>query len=247
MLSGVCSDASHPSLVLLRFLPDPVWPGVCLRRGPHACVPSAKDTALTPASAAATLEPDPTAGCVSADGSAEDTAARLDGPAASPRQQLIVVASLLDKVPNLAGLARTCEIFRAQSLVLADTSIIKRDPLFAAVSMTAEHWVSMTQVTQVQLPGWLRGAQQEGYSLVGLEQTARSHNLHSFKFPARTVLVLGAEADGIPPDILSHLECTIEIPQLGVVRSLNVHVSGALAIHEYTRQHSFGTQQLPDS
>ena len=158
-----------------------------------------------------------------------------------------MVASLLDKVPNLAGLARTCEIFRAQSLVLADTSIIKRDPLFAAVSMTAEHWVRMTQVTQVQLPGWLRRAQQEGYSLVGLEQTARSHSLHSFEFPARTVLVLGAEADGIPPDILSHLDYTIEIPQLGVVRSLNVHVSGALAIHEYTRQHTFGIQQLPGS
>lgn len=29
-----------------------------------------------------------------------------------PRQQLVVVASLLTKAPNLAGLARTCEVFR---------------------------------------------------------------------------------------------------------------------------------------
>jgi tRNA guanosine-2'-O-methyltransferase len=28
-----------------------------------------------------------------------------------PRQQFIVVASLIDKIPNLAGLARTAEIF----------------------------------------------------------------------------------------------------------------------------------------
>jgi len=28
----------------------------------------------------------------------------------------------------------------------------------------------------------------------------------------------------------------VEIPQLGVVRSLNVHVSGAIAIWEFTRQ-----------
>lgn len=32
------------------------------------------------------------------------------------------------------------------------------------------------------------------------------------------------------------LDATVEIPQLGVVRSLNVHVSGALAVYEYTRQ-----------
>lgn len=29
-----------------------------------------------------------------------------------PRQELVVVASLLTKAPNLAGLARTCEVFR---------------------------------------------------------------------------------------------------------------------------------------
>ena len=33
---------------------------------------------------------------------------------------LIVVASLVDKVPNLAGLARTCEIFGAGSLVIGN-------------------------------------------------------------------------------------------------------------------------------
>ena len=32
--------------------------------------------------------------------------------AAAARQQLVVVASLVDRLPNLAGLARTCEVFR---------------------------------------------------------------------------------------------------------------------------------------
>ena len=40
-------------------------------------------------------------------GAADALAAR--GP---PRQGLLVVASLIDRVPNLGGLARTCEIFR---------------------------------------------------------------------------------------------------------------------------------------
>lgn len=50
------------------------------------------------------------------------------------------------------------------------------------------------------------------------------------------VLVLGREKEGIPVEIIHMLDACIEIPQLGVVRSLNVHVSGALALWEYTRQ-----------
>ena len=34
------------------------------------------------------------------------------------------------------------------------------------------------------------------------------------------------------------LDCCVEIPQGGVVRSLNVHVSGAIAVYEYSRRHA---------
>lgn len=37
------------------------------------------------------------------------------------------------------------------------------------------------------------------------------------------------------------LNCCVEIPQGGVVRSLNVHVSGAIAVYEYTRRHAWQT------
>lgn len=74
------------------------------------------------------------------------------------------------------------------------------------------------------------------YSLVGLEQTAESTQLPSFTFPSKTVLVLGREKEGVPPEIIALLDATVEIPQLGVIRSLNVHVSGAIAMYEYTKQ-----------
>lgn len=36
--------------------------------------------------------------------------------------------------------------------------------------------------------------------------------------------------------VLAVCDATLEIPQLGMIRSLNVHVSGSLALYEYTRQ-----------
>lgn len=41
------------------------------------------------------------------------------------QQELIVVASFVDRIPNLAGLTRTCEVFRAAGLVVADKSILE--------------------------------------------------------------------------------------------------------------------------
>ncbi len=75
------------------------------------------------------------------------------------------------------------------------------------------------------------------YALLGLEQTAESTRLDNYDWPRRAVLLLGAEKEGIPATLLSLLDGTLEIPQAGVVRSLNVHVAGALALYAYVSQH----------
>lgn len=152
------------------------------------------------------------------------------------RQDLIVVASLLGRIPNLAGLARTCEVFKVASLVIADASIIK-DKQFQLISVTAEKWIPIQEVPELNLKEYLKVKKREGYAVLGLEQTANSIPLNKYPFPLKTVIVLGREKEGIPVDIIHVLDACVEIPQYGVVRSLNVHVSGAIAIWEYTRQH----------
>lgn len=63
-----------------------------------------------------------------------------------------------------------------------------------------------------------------------------THVPQDFEWPEKTVLLLGREKEGIPADLLARLQATVEIPQLGLIRSLNVHVSGAIAAYEFTRQ-----------
>ncbi|KAL2573578.1 hypothetical protein AAZV13_17G136200 [Glycine max] len=158
----------------------------------------------------------------------------LDQQKAS-RQNFILVASLLDRIPNLAGLARTCEVFRASGLAIADTKIIN-DKQFQLISVTAEKWVPIIEVPVDSIKIYLQKKKKEGFSILGLEQTANSVPLDQYIFPKKMVLVLGREKEGIPVDIIHILDACIEIPQFGVVRSLNVHVSGAIALWEYTRQ-----------
>lgn len=73
--------------------------------------------------------------------------------------------------------------------------------------------------------------------MVGLEQTSSSLSLSKYTFPEQpTVLLLGKEKEGIPAQYLHVVDQCLEIPQLGIIRSLNVHVSGAIAIWEFTKQ-----------
>ncbi|KAF3448239.1 hypothetical protein FNV43_RR08952 [Rhamnella rubrinervis] len=146
------------------------------------------------------------------------------------RQQFILVASLLDRIPNLAGLARTCEVFKAAGLAFADANIL-RDKQFQLISVTAGKWVPIIEVPVNSMKVFLEKKKKEGFSILGLEQTANSIPLNQYTFPKKTVLVLGREKEGIPVDIIHILDACIEIPQLGVVRSLNVHKSEKVRNH----------------
>ncbi|XP_068597703.1 probable methyltransferase TARBP1 [Brachionichthys hirsutus] len=149
---------------------------------------------------------------------------------------LLVVASLIDKPTNLGGLCRTCEIFGASALVLESLRHVS-DKQFQSLSVSSELWLPLIEVKPAELTDFLQVKRSEGYCVVGVEQTANSRSLQDYRFPEKTLLLLGNEREGIPANLLQMLDVCVEIPQRGIIRSLNVHVSAALLIWEYTRQH----------
>ena len=113
------------------------------------------------------------------------------------RNDVIVVASLIDKVPNLAGLTRTCEILNAKALTIHCKDVVKTDE-FAQIAVTAQKWQPIHEVPVPQLLEYLLYQKSNGYKILGLEQTANSKMLNDFKFPEKCVLLLGKEKEGIP-------------------------------------------------
>lgn len=149
---------------------------------------------------------------------------------------LIVVASLIDKLPNLGGMARTSEVFGVKTYIV-DSLRHLQDKQFQGLSVSAERWVDIEEVRPgAPLKEYLVRKKSEGYSVVAAEQTSSSCQLQSFKFPRKTLLLLGHEKEGIPCDLLPMMDFCVEIPQQGFVRSLNVHVTAAIFVWEYARQ-----------
>jgi tRNA G18 (ribose-2'-O)-methylase SpoU len=152
------------------------------------------------------------------------------------RQHLIVVGSLLENPVNIAGLCRCGDIFCVEKIIIPDQKVFAH-PHFVAAARSSELWVPWEEVLPVNLPEYLYRIRQEGFTIVGIEQTASSVPMPHFSFPSNSVVVLGSEGQGIPAPLLPLLDVCVEIPQYGLIRSLNVHVTGAIVIYEYTRQH----------
>jgi len=160
---------------------------------------------------------------------------KLQNAAGRYRQSLIVCASLIDKVTNLGGITRTAEIFAADKVVVPDEKIRKMDN-FKSISVGAGEWIKIEECKEAALLSWLKQRKKEGYTIVGVEQTSSSKCLSHVKFEGKSVLLLGKEKEGIPQQYLNIVDQCVEIPQLGIIRSLNVHVSAAIVMWEYTKQ-----------
>jgi tRNA G18 (ribose-2'-O)-methylase SpoU len=86
----------------------------------------------------------------------------------------------------------------------------------------------------------LKRLKEEGYELVGLEQTSGSKNIYEFPFQRRTVLVIGNERSGIDPEVLQFLDHVVEIPVYGLPYAHNAATATAMALYEYCRQYPRG-------
>jgi tRNA G18 (ribose-2'-O)-methylase SpoU len=60
--------------------------------------------------------------------------------------------------------------------------------------------------------------------------------LHEYRFPRRTVLVVGNERAGLTDDILKHVDDVVEIPVYGLPYSYNVATAASMALYEFCRQ-----------
>jgi len=150
---------------------------------------------------------------------------------------LVLIASLLDKETNLGGLTRTAEIFGVSKILVNNIRCLE-DKSFQSLSVTSHKWMNVEGVKRGrELESYLTNMKINGYEIVALEQAENSANMQKFKFPKKSCLLLGNEREGIPDNLLCLVDHCVEIPQLGIVRSLNVHVSGAIAIWHFTQQH----------
>jgi tRNA G18 (ribose-2'-O)-methylase SpoU len=81
--------------------------------------------------------------------------------------------------------------------------------------------------------GWIERVSGRGAQIIGVELDEDLIPLYQVN-PAtkHSVVLLGHEHSGLPPEVKAYLDHVIEIPMLGVGRSLNVAVAGSLVLYK---------------
>lgn len=157
--------------------------------------------------------------------------------------KIILMASLVENPHNLGGLSRCAEVFGAEKMTMRSLNPLSlRD--FESVAVNSHQHLPIEPVRVHEIATYLIEQKHLGYIIVGIEQTDRSSMLGEpgTVLPEKIVLVLGSEREGIPVDVLLECDFCIEIPQVGVTRSLNVQTAASIVLYEYQRQHARGSQ-----
>lgn len=100
---------------------------------------------------------------------------------------------------------------------------IQKTALGAQTSMPWEHIKDVAQLIDT--------LQTRGYSIVALEQAAKSTKLPLFKPTNKVALLLGREVEGIDASFLKLCDEIVEIPMHGHKESFNVVQAAAMALY----------------
>jgi 23S rRNA (guanosine2251-2'-O)-methyltransferase len=151
-----------------------------------------------------------------------------------PKIPVILILDNIRSGLNVGSVFRTADAFRIKKIYLVGITTIPphREILKTAIGADQSvQWEYNPSIKSV-----VNELKQEGFKIIGIEQTDQSILLNEFKVIGNTnyALVLGNEVGGISDEILSDLDAVIEIPQHGTKHSLNVSVcAGIVCWHFY--------------
>lgn len=132
----------------------------------------------------------------------------------------------MSKEMNIGSLLRTAHAAAAERLILVGETSFNT---YAAA--TTDRW---TDIDHLPTPADLVAhAAETGRPLVAIERDPRAVSLFEAVYPPRPIFVLGAEKFGVPPEVLDASALIVEIPQWGLVPSLNVAAAGSVVIYDY--------------
>ncbi|CAJ1438387.1 unnamed protein product [Effrenium voratum] len=155
---------------------------------------------------------------------------------------VVVCASLVDNVPNMAGLVRTSEALLGGRVEVAlRNEKVLQEASFQKMVVAADKNIRLSSVPcGPRLLAFLREHRSLGKEVIALEQTSSSQILQAdLQLPKRFLLLLGNEQEGLPAWLLQSglVDRCIELPLRGCTASLNVHVAAAMLLWHYRLHH----------
>ena len=152
----------------------------------------------------------------------------------APQRDMMILLDGVQNPHNIGALLRTAAHLGASAVIGARATLPVLTPSAMRISEGGMEHVAMVALDQPAAT--VRSLGKLGYQLLGTSGS-QGESLYLTSLPARFIVALGNEIEGLSPKVASHCQAMLRIPGTGSVESLNVGIAGALTLGEWWRQH----------
>lgn len=145
----------------------------------------------------------------------------------------IVLENVFDP-HNISAVMRTCDAVGVQEVYVLNTKIPQHKRFGPRSSSSAAKWLTVHQFTDAAECFAALRAKYDRILTTHLSSDAV--DLYSLDFTGSIALVFGNEHSGVSEEIRALADGNFIIPQVGIIRSLNISVACAVTLYEAQRQ-----------
>ena len=145
----------------------------------------------------------------------------------------IVVLDGVTDVRNFGAVARTCECAGVSAIVIPDRESVSVNADAVKTSAGALNYLPVCR--EHNLVHAVKMLRDSGFKIVGTSDKSQMPYTKA-DYTGPVAIVLGAEDQGISPEIMKLCDTQVLIPEFGHINSLNVSVAGGIMIYEVVRQ-----------
>lgn len=160
--------------------------------------------------------------------------ARLMSVLNKRQNDLTVVLENVFDPHNISAVMRTCDAVGIQEIYVLNTRIPRHKKWGAKSSSSAAKWLTIHQFTDAQ--ACFDALRQKYQRILTTHLSSDAVNLYDIDFTGPIALVFGNEHSGVSDEIRAMADGNFIIPQVGIIRSLNISVACAVTLYEAHRQ-----------
>lgn len=159
---------------------------------------------------------------------------RLESVLNKRQPDLTVVLENVFDPHNISAVMRTCDAVGIQDIYILNNKIPPHKKWGAKSSSSAAKWLSIHQFTDVEKCfAELRKHYKKIYTT---HLSTDAVSLYELNLTEPVALVFGNEHSGVSDEIIAMADGNFIIPQVGIIKSLNISVACAVTLYEAFRQ-----------
>lgn len=137
---------------------------------------------------------------------------------------------------NISAVMRTCDAVGIQDIYILNNKIPRHKKWGARSSSSAAKWLSIHQFTEAE--ACFQELRKHYRKIYTTHLSSDAVSLHELNLAEPVALVFGNEHSGVSDEIIALADGNFIIPQVGIIKSLNISVACAVTLYEAYRQKS---------